>query len=145
MVGPGPLEICASETNLAFVRDFDVAASRVVKLEDRTWNDPEHITRTALVSCIYAQIVETVPWVKFTRVKSSNAPGPVRQTGKLTARMREYEEYVNMVKAGEAGRLTPEEGETARGLALRIARAAKRVGKTADTWVRDGDVYFVVS
>ncbi|MCY4392779.1 MAG: hypothetical protein OXE43_12115 [Chloroflexi bacterium] len=59
--------------------------------------------------------------------------------------MRQYEDYVNSVKSDEAGKLTPEEGETARGLALRISRAAKRVGKTADTWVRDGSVYFVVS
>ncbi len=83
--------------------------------------------------------------VKFTTIKASAAPGPMRQTGRLTARMRQYEDYVNSVKSDEAGRLAPEEGETARGLALRISRAAKRIGKTADTWVRDGSVYFVVS
>ncbi len=83
--------------------------------------------------------------VKFSTIKASAAPGPMRQTGRLTARMRQYEDYVNSVKSDEAGKLTPEEGETARGLALRISRAAKRVGKTADTWVRDGSVYFVVS
>ena len=59
--------------------------------------------------------------------------------------MRQYEDYVNSVKSDEAGRLAPEEGETPRGLALRVSRAAKRIGKTADTWVRDGSVYFVVS
>ncbi len=83
--------------------------------------------------------------VKFSTIKASAAPGPMRQTGRLTARMRQYEDYVNSVKSDEAGKLTPEEGETARGLSLRISRAAKRVGKTADTWVRDGSVYFVVS
>ncbi len=83
--------------------------------------------------------------VKFSTVKASAAPGPMRQTGRLTARMRQYEDYVNSVKSDEAGKLTPEEGETTRGLALRISRAAKRVGKSADTWVRDGAVYFVVS
>ena len=82
---------------------------------------------------------------KFTRVKSSVAPGPMRSTGKLTARMRQYEDYVSAVKSGEVGQLIPDEGETTRGLALRVSRAAKRVGKTADTWVRDGSVYFVVS
>ncbi len=82
---------------------------------------------------------------KFATIKASAAPGPMRQTGRLTARMRQYEDYVNSVKSDEAGKLTPEEGESARGLALRISRAAKRVGKTADTWVRDGSVYFVVS
>ena len=83
--------------------------------------------------------------VKFTTIKASAAPGPMRQTGRLTARMRQYEDYVNSVKSDEAGRLTPEESETTRGLALRVSRAAKRIGKTADTWVRDGSVYFVVS
>ena len=82
---------------------------------------------------------------KFTRVKSSDAPAPMRQTGRLSARMRQYEDYVNAVKANEAGQLTPEAGETTRGLALRVSRAAKRLGKTADTWERDGSVYFVVS
>ena len=83
--------------------------------------------------------------VKFTTIKAAAAPGPMRQTGRLTARMRQYEDYVNSVKSDEAGRLAPEEGETPRGLALRVSRAAKRIGKTADTWVRDGSVYFVVS
>ena len=83
--------------------------------------------------------------VKFTKIKASAAPGPMKQTGRLTARMRQYEDYVNAVKPDEAGKLTPEEGETTRGLALRASRAARRVGKTADTWVRDGAVYFVVS
>ena len=82
---------------------------------------------------------------KFSTIKQSAAPSPMRQTGRLSARMRQYEDYVNSVKSDEAGKLTPEEGETPRGLALRISRAAKRVGKTADTWVRDGSVYFVVS
>ena len=83
--------------------------------------------------------------VKFTRVKSAEAPGPMRSTGKLTARMRQYEDYVSAVTSSEVGQLTPDEGETTRGLALRISRAAKRVGKTADTWVRGGSVYFIVS
>lgn len=83
--------------------------------------------------------------VKFSTIKSSAAPGPTKQTGRLSARMRQYEDYVNSVKSDEAGKLTPEEGETVRGLALRITRAARRIGKTADTWVRDGSVYFIVS
>ena len=82
---------------------------------------------------------------KFSTVKASAAPSPTKQTGRLSARMRQYEAYVNDVKEGETGKLTPEEGETVRGLALRITRAAKRVGKTADTYVRDGSVYFNVS
>ena len=48
--------------------------------------------------------------VKFTRVKSAAAPGPMRSTGKLTARMRQYEDYVSAVKSGEVGQLTPRRG-----------------------------------
>ena len=59
--------------------------------------------------------------------------------------MRQYEEYVVSLKTGEAGKLTPDSGETARGIALRISRAAKRAGKSADTWVVDGAVYFRVA
>ncbi len=55
--------------------------------------------------------------VKFTRVKSSAAPGPMRSTGKLTARMHQYEDYVNAVKSGEVGQLTPYEGDATRALA----------------------------
>lgn len=82
---------------------------------------------------------------QFTRMKESAAPRPARQTGRLAARMRQYEEYVSSLKSGEAGKLTPDSGETARGIALRISRAAKRTGKTADTWVVDGAVYFRVA
>jgi hypothetical protein len=59
--------------------------------------------------------------------------------------MREYEKYVESVPAGKVGKLTPSRGETARGIALRISRAAKRSGKTSNTWVVDGTVYFSLS
>jgi len=59
--------------------------------------------------------------------------------------MREYEKYVESVPAGKVGKLTPSRGETARGIALRISRAAKRAGKTSNTWVVDGTVYFSLS
>ncbi len=81
----------------------------------------------------------------FGTMKVTEAPAPLQQVGQLSVRMRQYEEYVNAVKAGEAGHLTPEEGETTRAISLRISRAAKRLGKTANTWVRDGVVYFTVS
>ena len=48
--------------------------------------------------------------VKFTRVKSAAAPGPMRSTGKLTARMRQYEDYVNAVKSSEVGPADPRRG-----------------------------------
>ena len=81
---------------------------------------------------------------KFTTVKADQAPQPTKTTGRLTARMREYEDYVTSVKRGEVGKLAPGPNESARGLALRISRAAKRVSKEADTWVVDGALYFRV-
>ena len=82
---------------------------------------------------------------EFTVIKDSDAPRPARQTGRLATRMREYEKFVEAVGAGKAGKLVPARGETARGIALRISRAATRMGKTSDTWVVDGAVYFKVS
>lgn len=82
---------------------------------------------------------------EFTVIKDSDAPRPARQTGRLAARMREYEKYIDAVPAGKVGKLTPSRGETARGIALRISRAAKRQGKSSNTWVVDGTVYFSLS
>ena len=82
---------------------------------------------------------------EFTVVKEAEAPRPARQTGRLAARMREYEKYIESVKSGQVGRLTPSRGESPRGIALRVSRAGKRVGKTVNTWVVDNTVYFSVS
>lgn len=79
---------------------------------------------------------------KFSKMAREKAPNPIRQTGRLKARMHEYEEYVSAVRKGDAGRLEPESGETARGIALRISRAAKRMGISIRTWVVDNSVYF---
>jgi hypothetical protein len=59
--------------------------------------------------------------------------------------MREYEQYVTSVKSGQVGRLAPGKGESPRGLALRVSRAGKRIGKAVDTWVNENNVYFRVS
>ncbi|MBE7517835.1 MAG: hypothetical protein HS107_01155 [Thermoflexaceae bacterium] len=82
---------------------------------------------------------------KFSKMPREKAPNPVRQTGRLKARMREYEDHVASIKKGEAGRLDPEGGETVRGIALRISRAAKRMGVSVRTWVVEGSVYFELS
>ena len=82
---------------------------------------------------------------EFTVIKEADAPRPARQTGRLATRMREYEKFIDAVGTGKAGKLVPSRGETARGVALRISRAAKRVNKASDTWVVDGTVYFRVS
>lgn len=79
---------------------------------------------------------------EFSVVKEADAPRPARQTGRLAARMREYEKYVEQVKSGQVGKLSPTRGESPRGVALRVSRAGKRVGKSVNTWVVDGIVYF---
>ncbi|HEX6030745.1 MAG TPA: hypothetical protein VFY90_04880, partial [Tepidiformaceae bacterium] len=60
---------------------------------------------------------------EFTVVKEADAPRPARQTGRLAARMREYERYIESVKSGQVGKLAPSRGESARGVALRVSRA----------------------
>ena len=56
--------------------------------------------------------------------------------------MTEYEGFIASLKRSEAGKLIPDDGETARGVALRVSRAGKRAGKAVATWVVDGVVYF---
>ena len=56
--------------------------------------------------------------------------------------MVEYESFVNGVKKGQVGKLSPSADETPRGVALRISRAGKRIGRSVDAWVADGVVYF---
>ena len=82
--------------------------------------------------------------VQFAKDRTTNYPGPLKQIGRAAVRMRQYEDFVNQVGPDEAGKLTPEGDETTRNLAMRVSRAARRVGKKADTWTRDGVVYFTV-
>ena len=79
---------------------------------------------------------------KFTKMARKEAPDPIRQSGRLKSRMREYDNYVTTLKRGEAGKLELEGPETGRGVALRISRAAKRVNMPIKTWVVDRAVYF---
>ena len=79
---------------------------------------------------------------EFSVVKESDAPRPARQTGRLAARMREYEKFVDSVGAGKVGKLVPAKGESPRGIALRVSRAGKRSGKSVNTWVVNDVVYF---
>jgi hypothetical protein len=82
---------------------------------------------------------------QFSVLKEADAPRPTRQTGRLAARMREYERYVEQVGSGKVGRLSPTREESARGVALRVSRAGKRVGRSVNTWVVDNQVYFSVA
>lgn len=81
---------------------------------------------------------------KFSVVKRNEIPAATKQSGRLAARMREYDRYIDNLKTDEGGKLTPTEGETARGIALRISRAAKRKGRNADTRIVDNVVYFTI-
>jgi hypothetical protein len=79
---------------------------------------------------------------KFQKISKADAPIPVRQTGRLATRMRLYEEHVASIKSGEVGKLTPDNDETARGIALRIGRAARRINKPVKAWIDRNVVYF---
>ena len=81
---------------------------------------------------------------EFQVVDSSEVPRPTRQTGRLDARMKEYENYLTSVKKNQVGKLSPSPGESARAVAMRVSRAARRLNRQADTWVVDGIVYFKV-
>lgn len=81
----------------------------------------------------------------FTVIDAASAPKPNRQAGALAARMAEYDGYVAGVKKGQVGKLQPAANESPRGLALRVSRAGKRLGKPVDTWVVDGVLYFRVA
>lgn len=81
---------------------------------------------------------------EFSVIKESEAPSPVRQPRSLAARMRLYEQYVADVAPGKVGKLTPSGGESLRAVALRVSRAAKRRGRTIQTWIADDAVYFSV-
>ena len=86
----------------------------------------------------------TITVAEFSVIKASEAPAPPKQTGRLRARMGQYDAFVAAVGAGKVGKLTPAADESARGVALRVSRAGKRVGKSVNTWVADGIVFFKI-
>ena len=78
----------------------------------------------------------------FSVIPAASAPKTANTRSPLAARMREFDSYIAAVKSGQVGRLAPAEGETARGITLRVARAAKRQGRTVETWIAADLVYF---
>ena len=84
-----------------------------------------------------------VSMAEFTTIDIDKAPRPpqLRNT-RLAERMMEFDSYVAQVKGKNVGRLTPSEGESARGIALRVSRAAKRNGRSVQVWTVDDIVYF---
>jgi hypothetical protein len=79
---------------------------------------------------------------EFSTVKESEAPARPRSAGRLNDRMRQYESFVGQVGRSQVGMLVPDNDETPRGVALRINRAARRIGQSVETWVVGGVVYF---
>ena len=80
---------------------------------------------------------------EFTTVEIDRAPRPAQSRNpRLAERMMEFDSYVLQVKGNNVGRLTPSSGESARGLALRVSRAAKRNGRSLQVWTIDDIVYF---
>ena len=82
---------------------------------------------------------------QFAVVDRAKAPAPpVKQSGQHRESMRQYETYVLGVKKGRAGRLAPAGPETPKGVALRVRRAARRLGANVEVWVADDVVYFAL-
>ena len=78
----------------------------------------------------------------FSVIPAASAPRPAKASHSLLARMREFDSYIAAVKSGQVGKLAPSTGKTACGITGRVTRAAKRMGRTVETWVTDGVVYF---
>ena len=82
---------------------------------------------------------------QFAVVDRTKAPPlPTKRSATLQKQMSQYETYVRAPRKGQAGRLVPTEAETLHAISLRVGRAAARLGVTAETWVADGAVYFIV-
>jgi hypothetical protein len=78
----------------------------------------------------------------FEVLSAKDAPERPRRPGASAQRQREYEAYVTGLGKGRVGRLQPGKDETPRAVAVRVSRAARRLGREVETWVVDGAVYF---
>ena len=62
-------------------------------------------------------------------------------TGRRGALMRQYMGYIDRLEAGQAGKLTPDEGETTAAIRRRLGAAAQLLGKSLVV-NRQGNVVF---
>ena len=62
-------------------------------------------------------------------------------SGKRGATMRQYMDYINQLEPGQAGKLTPDEGETTAAIRRRLGAAAELLGKSLVV-NRQGDAVF---
>ena len=63
-------------------------------------------------------------------------------TGKRGVIMRQYMEYIDQLKTGQAGKLVPDEGETTAAIRRRHGAAAQLLGKSLVVNRQDEVVYF---
>jgi hypothetical protein len=66
-------------------------------------------------------------------------------TGKRAQILREYVGYIEQVPAGQAGKLSPANGETLSAIRRRLGAASKQLGKSLIIKRTDDNVYFWVS
>ena len=65
-------------------------------------------------------------------------------TGKRAQILREYMGYIDRVQEGQAGKLTPSEGETTNAIRRRLTNAATAMGKSLQVRKSENTVYFWV-
>ena len=65
-------------------------------------------------------------------------------TGKRAQILREYMGYIDRVQEGQAGKLTPDEGETTNAIRRRLTNAATAMGKNLQVRKSENTVYFWV-
>ncbi len=63
-------------------------------------------------------------------------------TGKRAEILREYMGYIDRVQEGQAGKLTPNEGETTNAIRRRLTNAATAMGKNLQVRKSENTVYF---
>ena len=78
---------------------------------------------------------------KLELISLKDVQNELSLTGKRGAVMRQYMGYIGQLASGQAGKLTPDEGETTTALRHRLGAAAQLLGKSL-TFNRQGDAIF---
>ena len=80
-----------------------------------------------------------VPTLEFVSIQEAQLE--LSLSGQRGVTMRQYIDFINQVEAGQAGKLTPDEGETTAALRRRLGAATPLLGKNLFV-KRQGDVVF---
>ena len=75
-------------------------------------------------------------------VSLQDAKRDLSLTGKRGAVIRQYIDYINQLEAGQAGKLTPNEGETTAAVRRRLGAAAELLGKSLVVNRQGNTVFF---